>query len=61
MQNAITIRTDIGQQVRPLYASSSKTVQQVIVETYILYRRMFFEKRMLTHSEYFSVIRCINR
>ena len=61
MQNSLNIRTDIGLQTRPLYATSAKTVQQVIVETYLLYRKMFFEKRMLTHSEYFSVIRCINR
>lgn len=61
MENTITIRTDSGMRTKPIYATSRKTVQQVIVETYILYRRMFFEKRMLTHREYFSVIRCIKR
>lgn len=61
MQNTLTIKTDAGLQTKPLYATSKKTVQQVIVETYLLYRRMFFEKRMLTYNEYFSVIRCINR
>lgn len=59
----ITIKTDmlLPDNIRPVYFSSQKTVQQVIVETYILYRRMFFEKRMLTHKEYFSVIQCIKR
>lgn len=61
MNPTLTIKTDFGLQTKPLYCTSRKTVQQVIVETYILYRRMFFEKRMLTRNEYFSVIRCINR
>lgn len=43
----------------PFY-SSRKTVQQVVVETYLLYRKMFNEG-MLTRKDYFSVIRCINR
>lgn len=59
----LIIKTDMQMpgQTKPMYFSSSKTVQQVIVETYLLYRKMFFEKGMLTYKEYFSVIRCINR
>jgi hypothetical protein len=59
---AVTIKTNMAHpgQTRPMYFSSSKTVQQVVVETYIIYRRFFNEGR-LTHREYFSVIRCLKR
>lgn len=59
---ALTIRTDYTPpgQTRPLCFSSRKTVQQVVVETYLCYRQMF-NKGMLTHNEYFGVLSRIKR
>lgn len=59
---ALTIRTDytLPGQTRPLCFSSRKTVQQVLVETYLLYRKMFW-KGMLTYNEYFGILNCIKR
>lgn len=42
MENTLIIKTNMATagQTRSLYFSSQKTVQQVIVETYLLYRRL---------------------
>lgn len=41
-------------------SSSRKNVQQLIVETYLHYRQMFFQLKMLSHREYILSIRCIS-
>lgn len=57
--DAITINLGVDQRPTPGHLSSSETVRKIIICTYLFYRKMF-SKGMITHREYFSVIRRIN-
>ena len=46
--------------VKMNFTSKEKTVQQIIIETYLQYRKAFYILKMISYGEYFKLINCIN-